>query len=128
MTESVEFNDEVYAIPSIYGNKDSVILIEDETSNGTYIKKWRPKKNSVRVIVGRFGKICKMSAPKIGIATEGLSPDEAWTNFLAEVRKRDDADLLTFDIGPTSHDEIMDGLNIPEDEDWSEPLNESEDA
>ncbi len=124
MTESVEFNDEVDAIPSIYGNKDSVTLIEDETSNDTYIKKWRPKKNSVRVIVGRFGKIFRMSAPKIDVVTEGLSPDEAWSNFLAEVRKRNDADLLTFDIGPTSHDEIMDGLNIPEDEDWSESIRE----
>ncbi|MFA5251233.1 MAG: hypothetical protein WC454_01435 [Phycisphaerae bacterium] len=126
MTESVEFNDEVYAIPLIYGNEEIVILPEDETFYfkvshfGACVK----KKNPVRVILGRFGKICRMSAPKINVVTEGSSPDEAWANFLAEVRKRSDADLLTFDIGPTNRDEIMDGLNISEDEDWSESIRE----
>jgi hypothetical protein len=124
VTESVEFNDKVYDIPLIYGNEEIVILPEDETfyCNVSRFSTSVKKKNPVRVILGRFGKTCRMSASKIDVVTEGLNPDEAWTNFLAEVRKRDDADLLTFDIGPTRHDEIMDGLNISEDEDWSESI------
>ena len=126
MTESVEFNDEVYAIPLIYGDKEIFILPEEETFyyKVSNLSKCTKKKNPVRVILGRFGKICRMSAPKINVVTEGSSPDEAWANFLTEVRKRSDADLLTFDIGPTTHDEIMDGLNISEDEDWSESIRE----
>ncbi|MGD0078212.1 MAG: hypothetical protein ABSB91_06260 [Sedimentisphaerales bacterium] len=126
MTESVEFNDEVYAIPLIYGDREIFILPEEEPYDfkGSHFNECLKKKNPVRVILGRFGKICRMSAPKINVVTEGSSPDEAWANFLAEVRKRNDADVLTFDIGPTTHDEIMDGLNISEDEDWSESIRE----
>ena len=126
MTETVEFNDEVYAIPLIYGDREIFILPEEEPYDfkGSHFNKCLKKKNPVRVILGRFGKICRMSAPKINVVAEGSSPDEAWANFLAEVRKRNDADLLTFDIGPTTRDEIIDGLNISEDEDWSESIKE----
>ena len=88
---------------------------------------WHSKRKAIRVILGRLGEIYKMSAPKIGIVTEGLNIAEAWKTFFAEISKLKDSAYLTFDVGPTRSDEIAEGLNIPEDEDWSESLSESED-
>ncbi|MBW1995723.1 MAG: hypothetical protein JRI77_14960 [Deltaproteobacteria bacterium] len=81
-----------------------------------------PSKQTVRVIVGRFGQFVRMSAPELGIVVEGSDQEEAWANFLGEIRKRDDGSWLTFDVGPTRDQEIAQGLNAPEDEDWSEPV------
>jgi hypothetical protein len=79
-----------------------------------------PSRQQVRVIIGEFGTIVRMSAPSLDIVSEGSSRNEAWTKFLEEIRRRDDAAWLTFDVGPTRHEEIAEGLNAPEDEDWSE--------
>jgi len=86
-----------------------------------------PKRQTVRVILGRFGAVVRMSAPEIDIVTEGQNQEQAWVSFLAEISKREDAAWLTFDVGPTRRDEIRAGLNIPEDEDWSELMSDQED-
>jgi hypothetical protein len=100
------------------------ISIASPTSeNGWY----RKGKKVIRVILGRLGEIYRMSAPKIGIATEGSNIAEAWKTFFDEINKRKDYANLTFDVGPTRRDEIAEGLNISEDEDWSDTLSESED-
>lgn len=79
-----------------------------------------PPRQQVRVIVGEFGSIVRMSAPSLDIVSEGSNRDKAWANFLEEIRRRDDAAWLTFDVGPTRREEIAEGLDAPENEDWSE--------
>jgi hypothetical protein len=134
MTESVTFDNCVYDPPLVYGNECTIILQEEnihcsEVSNfrTRSVRGWDLKKKAIRVILGRFGQIYKMSAPKKDIITEGQSPDEAWAKFLVEISKREDSASLSFDVGPTRRDEITEGLNIPEDEDWSELLSKPED-
>jgi hypothetical protein len=85
-----------------------------------------PSRQQVRVIVGEFGSIVRMSAPSLDIYSEGSNRDEAWSKFLQEIRRRDDAAWLMFDVGPTRFEEITEGLDAPEDEDWSEPAEDTE--
>jgi hypothetical protein len=79
-----------------------------------------PSRQQVRVIIGEFGSIVRMSAPSLDIVCEGSNRDEVWIKFLEEIRRRDDAAWLTFDVGPTRQEEIAEGLDAPENEDWSE--------
>jgi len=85
-----------------------------------------PSRQQVRVIIGAFGNIVRMSAPVLDIVTEGANRDQAWAKFLQQIRERDDAAWLTFDVGPTRPEEIAEGLDAPEDEDWSEPVEGAE--
>jgi len=131
MTESVAFHNRVYDLPLVYGNEDAIILKEESSSYSKASNSYtRPseedisKGTAVRVIIGRFGQAYKISAPKIDIVTEGRNPDEAWANFLVEISKREDSASLSFDIGPTRLEEIEEGLNAPEDEDWSETIDD----
>jgi len=78
------------------------------------------RRQTVRVILGELGDTVRMSAPELDVVAEGSNRVEAWTKFLKEIRKRDDSAWLTFDVGPTRREEIAQGLNAPEDEDWSE--------
>jgi hypothetical protein len=78
-----------------------------------------PEKRTVRVIVGQLGSLVRMRASELGIFVEGYTREEAWRKFLEQVRIRDDAAWLRFDVGPTRREEIEKGLDIPEDEDWS---------
>ena len=77
---------------------------------------------TVRVVVGRLGGVIRMSASDIDIFVEQDSIESAWTGFLEAVQSRDDAAWLAFDVGPTRPEEIEEGLNAQEDEDWSQPI------
>jgi len=90
-----------------------------------YVIALQGRRQTIRVILGQLGGLVRMSAPEIGIVAEGSRPEEAWAKFLQEVRKRDDSAWLSFDVGPTRQEEIAEGLNAPEDEDWSEPVESS---
>jgi len=81
-----------------------------------------PLKQNIRVTVGQLGHSVRMSAPDLNIIVEGSNRSEAWINFLEEIKKRDDGAWLSFDVGPTRREEIEEGLNAPEDEDWSESV------
>jgi len=86
-----------------------------------------PPRQKVRVILGELGDIVRMSAPDLDIVTEGSNRDEAWAKFLDELRRRfvpDESAWLTFDVGPTRREEIAQGLDAPEDEDWAEPVDD----
>lgn len=85
-----------------------------------------PLKQNIRVIVGQLGHTVRMSAPDLSIVVEGANRIEAWTKFLEEIKNRDDGAWLSFDVGPTRREEIQEGLNAPEDEDWSELVNSDE--
>jgi hypothetical protein len=85
-----------------------------------------PKRQTIRVILAELGPIVRMSAPALNVAVEGEGRGEAWTLFLEEIGKRDDGAWLTFDVGPTRPEEIAEGLDAPEDEDWSEPVEDVE--
>lgn len=80
-----------------------------------------PEMQTVRVILGKLGQLVRMSAPAIDIVVEGASIDETWAKFLEEIGKQDYRNWMSFDVGPTRREEIEEGLNVPEDEDWSEP-------
>ena len=137
MNVSVAFDSRVYNLPLIYGDENALIenatiLPEDkkycyEIPNSDTCLSLSIERRTVRVILGQFGQTYKMSAPKINIVAEGQSPDEAWAKFLVEISKREDAASLSFDIGPTRCDEIVQGLNAPEDEDWDELVIDAED-
>jgi hypothetical protein len=86
----------------------------------------RPRIQTVRVIVGKLGSLVRMSAHELDMVVEGETRDEAWREFLQAVGKRDDGAWLTFDVGPTRPEEIAEGLNVPEDEDWAEPVEGAE--
>ena len=79
-----------------------------------------PTRQAIRVFLGNFGGAVRMSAPQLDIVVEASSKEEVWPKFLSEIRKRDDGAWLTFDVSPTRREEIVEGLNAPEDEDWSE--------
>jgi len=81
-----------------------------------------PLKQEVRVIVGQLGYTVRMSAPDLDIVVEGTNRGEAWAKFLEEIKRRDDSAWLRFDVGPTRREEIEEGLNAPENEDWSESV------
>jgi len=88
-----------------------------------------PPKQTVRVILGELGDIVRMSAPDLDIVTEGSNRQEAWSKFLEEITRRfepDESAWLRFDVGPTRPKEIAEGLNVPEDEDWSEVVDGAE--
>jgi hypothetical protein len=85
-----------------------------------------PPRQKVRVILGEFGAFLRLSAHDLNIVTEGSNRMEAWARFLDEIKKRDDSAWLTFDVGPTRPEEIAEGLDAPEDEDWSEVVDGSE--
>jgi hypothetical protein len=76
----------------------------------------------VRVVISYFQNIVRMSAPQLDIFVEGSDQTKALERFFEEVSKRDDKDCLSFDIGPTRREEIEYGLDAPDDEDWSEPV------
>jgi hypothetical protein len=76
---------------------------------------------TVRVILGHLGDSYRFSAPQLQLVADGETIQQAWSDFLAAVRIRDDASWLRFDVGPTRPDEITAGLDAPEDEDWAEP-------
>lgn len=78
-----------------------------------------PPRQQVRVILGKLGGTFRMSAPNLDIVAEGSSRDEAWARFLDEIRNREDSAWLMFDVGPTRKEEVAEGLDAPEDEDWS---------
>ena len=110
----------------------SLTELDSRTSLGTDIERVRypdypksectiyPKPQAVRVFFGNLGHVLRMSAPKLDIAVEASSKEEVWAKFLCEARKRDDSAWLTFDVGPTRREEIADGLNASEDENWCE--------
>jgi hypothetical protein len=80
-----------------------------------------PRKRTIRVILGQLGDMTRMSAPELDIVVDGSDRGQAWARFLDQIRGREDGAWLAFDVGPTRPDEIAEGLNAPEDEDWSEP-------
>lgn len=86
-----------------------------------------PTTRRIRIIIGRLNNIIRMSAPAIDIVAEGTNQNEAWINFLCEAKKCEDSDWFIFDIGPTKREEIEEGLNVSEDEDWSEAIEYAED-
>lgn len=77
---------------------------------------------SVRVVLGKLGASYRLSAPVLNVVQEAPTIEEAWKAFLAAVRLRDDAANLTFDVGPTRPDEIDQGLDAPEFEDWAQDI------
>ncbi len=85
-----------------------------------------PPRQEVRVIVGELGGLVRMSAPGVGIVVEAPDRGQAWAQFIEEIRKRDDRAWLAFDVGPTRIDEIAEGLDAPEDEDWSGLMHDPE--
>ncbi len=85
-----------------------------------------PKKQTVRVFLGELGKLIRMSAPDLDIVVEGSNKGEAWSKFLEQIKQRNDGAWLSFDVGPTRREEIKEGLNALEDEDWSESVNNDE--
>jgi len=87
-----------------------------------YVLALQERKQTVRVVLGQLGGLIRMSATEINIVAEGSSPEQAWAKFLQQVRMRNDSAWLSFDVGPTRQEEIAEGLNAPEDEDWSEPV------
>jgi hypothetical protein len=85
-----------------------------------------PRKQTVRVIVGKLGQFVRMSAPELDIVVDGATAEEARKYFREEVAKRGHGVWLRFDVGPTRREEIEKGLDAPEDEDWPEPTDNSE--
>ena len=132
MTVGVAFDSRVYDLPLVYGNENALILPEDkkycyEIPNSDTCSALSAERRTVRVILGRFGKVVRLSAPEIDVVTEGQSPDDAWAKFLGEISKREDSASLSVDVGPTRRDEIIQGLNTPEDEDWDEWVIDAQD-
>ena len=80
---------------------------------------------TVRVVVGHLGSAIRMSAPEIGVFVERDTIQGTWAAFLDAVRDRDDAGWLAFDVGPTRPEEIEEGLDAPEDEEWAQLFGET---
>jgi hypothetical protein len=140
MIESVALDSSVYNLPLVYGveyalvsgDEYEFILPEDnkycyEIPNSNTCSVLCAVGQTVRVILGHFGEVVRLSAPEISVVTEGQNPDEAWAKFLIEISKREDSASLSFDVGPTRRDEIIQGLNAPEDEDWDGLFIDAED-
>jgi hypothetical protein len=131
MIESAKLDSRVYNLPLVYGVEDALVSGDEyvfilpegnkycyEIPNSNTCSVLYTERQTVRVILGQFGKAVRLSAPGIGIITEGQNIDEAWAKFIIEISKREDSASLSFDVGPTRRDEIIQGLNAPEDEDW----------
>lgn len=80
----------------------------------------------VRVILGTWGPLTRLSAPDLDLVAEGPDFPQAWDAFLEKVGTRQDSPWLIFDVGPTRPEEISEGLDVPEDEIWSESLDGGE--
>ena len=79
-----------------------------------------PRLETVRVILGRIGPFVRLSAPSLDLVVDGKTKEQVWVKFLNEVVKIcPDSAWLTFDLGATRPEEIQQGLDIDEDEDWS---------
>jgi len=89
----------------------------DETSSlgGPWIEM-----REIRVILGHWGPLVRLSAPDLELIADGKDFDEAWAHFLKLVTSREDSPWLTFDVSPLRDDEISAALNAQEDEDWNE--------
>lgn len=133
MIGTIALDRRVYNLPLVYGvehalisgHEDAFIMPEHsrccyEIPNSDTCSALSAERQTVRVILGRFGQVVRLSAPEIGVVAEGQDPDDAWTKFLVEVSKREDSASLSFDVGPTRTGEIAAGLDAPEDEDWAE--------
>jgi hypothetical protein len=131
MIESIPLDSRVYNLPLVYGVEDALVSGDEyvlilpesnkycyEIPNSNTCSVLYTERQTVRVILGQFGEVVRLSAPEIGVVAEGQDPDEAWAKFLVEISKREDSASLSFDVGPTRRDEIVRGLNAPEDEDW----------
>jgi len=132
MIESVTLNNLVYNLPLVYGDEYAFVLTEGrkycyEIPNSSTCSDIGTERRMVRVILGQFGGVVRLSAPEIGVVTEGQNQDDAWEKFLDEIGKRKDSTSLFFDVGPTRRDEIIQGLNATEHEDWSGLINDAED-
>ncbi len=110
----------------IYPPEDQYYNFNSICIPSQYVLAMQEGRQTIRVILGQLGGLVRMSAPEIGITVEGLTAEEAWIRFLEEARKRADSAWLSFDVGPTRQEEIAEGLNAPEDEDWSQMLNNAE--
>ncbi len=85
-----------------------------------------PSNKHIRVIIGNLGSTIRMSAPSLNITVDGTTQQEVWEKFLNVIKNRDDSAWLTFDVGPTRAEEIQEGLDAPEDEEWSDMSENSE--
>lgn len=110
----------------IYPPEDQYYNFNSICIPSQYVLALQEGRQTIRVILGQLGGLVRMSAPEINIVAEGSSPEQAWATFLQQVRKRDDSAWLSFDVGPTRKEEIAEGLNAQEDEDWSQLLNNTE--
>jgi hypothetical protein len=113
----------------IYPTEDQYYNFNSICIPSQYVLALQERRQTIRVILGQLGRLVRMSAPEINIVAEGSSPEQAWAKFLEEINKRFEPDVsawLIFDVGPTRHEEIAEGLNAPEDEDWSEPVKSPE--
>ncbi len=81
---------------------------------------------TVRVVLGRLGPVFRFSAHDLGIVVDGQTIAQAWDSFLSAARDRDDTAWLMFDVGPTRPEEVEQGLDAPEFEDWAEPAPDEE--
>ena len=90
-----------------------------------YLVVYPPNKH-VRVIIGKLGSSIRISAPNLDLIVDGLTLQEVWEKFINKVRQRSDSNWLTFDVGPTRAEEIQEGLNVLEDEEWPEMSEDSE--
>ena len=80
----------------------------------------------VRVVLGKWGDLVRLSAPELDMTTDGIDFNEAWDKFLHLVTQLQNSSWLTFDVGPLRDNEISEALNAPEDERWNETSNEGE--
>jgi hypothetical protein len=85
-----------------------------------------PPNKHIRVIIGKLGSTIRISAPSLNITIDGTTQQEVWEKFLNVIKRRDDSAWLTFDVGPTRAEEIQEGLDAPEDEEWPEMSDNSE--
>jgi hypothetical protein len=121
-------------MPSVYEKVDSYVCLPQEDGYYDWTSRHEPSgyalpsvgAQTVRVVLGTLGPVARASAPDLDIVVDGSSAEDALRKFLDEIRKRDYGAWLMFDVGPTRPEEIAEGLNAPEDEDWSEPVESPE--
>jgi len=73
----------------------------------------------VRVVVGDWGPLVRLSAPDLDLVAEGDGFDEAWREFVQSVALRPDSAWLMFDVSRVRDDEASEALNAQEAELWS---------
>lgn len=125
MAEVEEIQDQFITPPQEEGYVD----FNSRQVPSLYIDILQERLRTVRVILGQLGQLVRMSAPEVDIVTEGSTPEEAWLKFREEIEERFGAEeriWFSFDIGPTRREEIAEGLNAPEDEEWPELSEENE--